>query len=375
MKLRKQKRSPLQTAAYRDLSSATVYRMSEEEAHEVFCQARWGSSDRVGCPGCGLIDNHYKRRQRRQWRCKACHRCFSVTSGTPFANRKLPLTELLPIFYEFAGSQKGASALALSGQLDVTVMTAFHNFSKLREVTFETQDKTQLEGVVQIDGGHFCGKPRKPNKRTKANPAHVNSRLNGRKQSIIPVKNFSNLEPWNQEKLRNRRIVVVLRQLYPEGSEGVGAVRTITEVVLAEDAQRVLPMLNKYVATNSIVQTDGGHAYRMMDPSKFVHQFVMHTQEYCTDDGVNNNQAESLFARLRRAEWGIHHGMRAPYMAMYAADAAWREDTRRMTRSERFRDVIKRAMRSGRSRGFWRYKQKQRLEGEHVFEPSVATGE
>jgi hypothetical protein len=48
--------------------------------------------------------------------------------------------------------------------------------------------------------------------------------------------------------------------------------------------------------------------------------------------------------------------MRERYVAMYAAEAAWREDTRRMTRSERFRDLIKKAMQTGQSQAFWRYK-------------------
>lgn len=355
-----------QKAAYRDLSSGAIYRMTEEQAHEQFCLARYGSTDVVECPGCRTTAKHYQRKRRFQWRCISCHRCFSVTTGTPFANRKLPFRKLLPVFYEFACCQKGASANASSGALDVTVGTSMHNFSKLREVLMLNQDKTPMHGLVQVDGGYFCGKPRKPNKKNPTNAAHVNSRLLSRKQSIIPAPR-SSMEPWNQEKLDKRRVVIVLRQLPPEGSGRSGATRTITEVVLQEDAASIVPILNKYVLPGSVIQTDGGTAYRRMDPSKHIHQPVNHTRCYSTEEGWNNNQAESFFGRMRRSEFGVFHGMRERYVAMYAAEAAWREDTRRMTRSERFRDLIKKAMQTGQSQAFWRYKQGERLKGDLLF--------
>ena len=91
--------------------------------------------------------------------------------------------------------------------------------------------------------------------------------------------------------------------------------------------------------------------------------------------GWNNNQAESYFSRMRRAEFGVNHGMRHQYLAFYAADYAWHEDTRRMTRSERFRDLIKKSMQCGRSAAFCGYKKRKRLTVEHLFAPPSAKGE
>ena len=34
-------------------------------------------------------------------------------------------------------------------------------------------------------------------------------------------------------------------------------------------------------------------------------------------EGVNNNQAESFFSRLRRWKYGVSHGVRPTYLAMY----------------------------------------------------------
>jgi transposase-like protein len=360
-----------QLARYRDMSDWEVYNMTDDEAHEVLCQGRWGGSDWVQCPSCNLFENHYKRPGRRQWRCKACQRCFSVTSDTPFAYRKLPLRRLVSVFYKFSAGQKGVSANSGASELGTTVTTAFHNFSKLREVMMQAQDKTPLEGVVQVDGGFFCGKPRKPNRQTKASSTRVNSTLLGRKQSIIP-RPFASLEPWNQAKRLNQRVVIVLRQLHPPGSDEKGAVRSITEVVRYENAESVVPILRKHIVAGSTVQTDGGTAYAKMDHAKYTHQPVVHKNEYSTIDGWNNNQAESYISRLRRAEFGTYHGMRKNYLSMYASEMAWREDTRRFSRSERFRDLIKKAMQSGKSTAFFRYKQGHRLKREHMFEATGA---
>ena len=48
-----------------------------------------------------------------------------------------------------------------------------------------------------------------------------------------------------------------------------------------------------------------------------------------SDDDACTNQAESYFARLRRAEWGQHHHISGLYLGAYAREMAWREDTRR----------------------------------------------
>jgi len=47
-------------------------------------------------------------------------------------------------------------------------------------------------------------------------------------------------------------------------------------------------------------------------------------------DGACTNQAESYFSRLRRAELGQHHHISGKYLAAYAVEMAWREDSRRM---------------------------------------------
>jgi transposase-like protein len=87
-----------------------IFTMSDEAAFELFRESRWGDGDPV-CPCCGCIDSHYFIRTRKQWRCKSCNHTFSITSGTLFANHKLPLRVYLGAVVLFTNTAKGFSAL------------------------------------------------------------------------------------------------------------------------------------------------------------------------------------------------------------------------------------------------------------------------
>ncbi len=315
------------------------------------------------CPICGTVDRHYIRRTRRQWRCKHCDTVFSVTTGTPFANRKISFRKLLVLLYEFVTAPDGCSANKLHSRLKVTLRTAYQNLMKSREALWEQRDLTPLQGLTQIDGGYFCGKPRRPRKRTKATSGIVNNKLRNRKAGMVPPDKKSKIEPWNLEKLKKRRVVLTMRQVSPE--KGVGSVRTIVAVVKSETAQQAIPVIRRYIGPTTEIWSDDGHGYTSLS-AWFEHRTVRHSAEYATDDGVNNNQAEAFFSRMRRGEYGSYHGMRPQYLAFYANEFAWRDDVRRMTLSEKFNDLVGKIFNCGPSKAWRGYAQGHRLGFEYM---------
>jgi hypothetical protein len=52
-------------------------------------------------------------------------------------------------------------------------------------------------------------------------------------------------------------------------------------------------------------------------------------QEAYSLNGACTNDAESFFARMRRAEIGHHHHIACPYLSRFAQEMAWREDHRK----------------------------------------------
>lgn len=129
--------------------------------------------------------------------------------------------------------------------------------------------------------------------------AIINNHLKNRKANIVP--NRSPTEQWNIEKLKKRRIVLVLRQIGEE--PGDGGVKSITCVLKAESPIEVIQAIKKYVALGTVIHTDDGKAFSSLNSIGYKHKTVRHSVEYSTVDGVNNNQAEAFFSRLRRAEY------------------------------------------------------------------------
>lgn len=357
-----------QSKAYRNLTQREISDMTESEARELFALMRWGSTTLIRCtnPACGELGQHYVRKSRNQWRCKVCHRDFSVTSGTAFADHKLPFKMLLSIIFEFISAPGGAAANRNHARWGVTVRTFYQNIAKLRECLWSTRDLTPLTGIVQIDSGYFCGKPRRANQRNKPTTTIINNKLRNRKAGMIPDKSITHSEVWNQEKLKNRRIVLVMRQLRLPLNTGLGAERTISVVMKAENANTVLSLVNKFVDPSALLWTDSGKEFSYL-AVQYDHQSVVHASEYMTWDGVNNNQAESFFARMRRSEYGVYHGMRPQYLAFYVSEYSWREDMRTKTLREKFDDMMRRVFQCGLSKAWRGYCQGYRLTQEYLY--------
>src|SRR5271163_3732549 len=126
----------LLSSAARTLTLASVVRMSDEEVERVFVRLRWADNKgNAYCPHCGCPTVYMARRPNGapRWRCKACRKDFSVTSGTLFAFHKMPLRSYLMAVAIFMNEVKGKSMLALSRDLGTQYKTAFVLAHKMRE--------------------------------------------------------------------------------------------------------------------------------------------------------------------------------------------------------------------------------------------------
>ena len=91
-------------------------------------QVRWPETNgEPVCPHCGGLNAYDCRRPNGapRFRCRACGKDFSITSGTLFAFHKLPLRTYLAAIAIFCNEVKGKSALALSRDLGMSYKTAF----------------------------------------------------------------------------------------------------------------------------------------------------------------------------------------------------------------------------------------------------------
>ncbi len=328
--------------------------MTEEQCFWKFVQLRWGSQDTVPCRKCGTVDRPYARVDRGQLRCRHCDHHFSPLSWTVFADRKMSFKKMLLAVCLFTASAKGIPALFLSRVLDVQAKTASVFVGKLRECLLLQADNDILQGVVEADGGHFCGKPRKGRVRFKTTAgdieAKLTAKLNGEKAPRRKPRSKAEARNWARRQLR--RIVMVVRETAMPGS---GASKTRIAIGYAENAKVAEAVMREMVKPGSVLMTDENAAYIPL-AAFYDHKSVQHSVEFSTDDGINENQAESFFSRMRRAEYGTYHGFRPKYLHDYAQEFAWREDTRRMTENEKLVDLSSRIFGNGLSRwwrGYW----------------------
>ncbi len=85
----------LLSKAARTLSLAQVARLSDDAAWGVFKAIRWADTEGAPfCPRCGCLKHSFIA-TRKLFKCGGCRHQYSVTSGTIFASRKLPIRDHL----------------------------------------------------------------------------------------------------------------------------------------------------------------------------------------------------------------------------------------------------------------------------------------
>lgn len=345
----------LKSSRLRDITAWDVSNLTEDDAFRLFCKYRWQSEVTQTCLHCGVIDSHYVRKSRREWRCKHCHECFSATKGTPFEDRKLPFKKIIFGLMLFLQTPAGISHHLLARNLDVQVKTAQVLVGKIREaIFFDRQQIDLMAGTVQIDGGHFGGRPRNGRIRRKSNDKDREAYVQAKLAGDPAAKKFRNrISKDNFRRRQNRRVVMVLRELFPE--KGKGAYRTVTAISQSEDERTAILLARTYIQPDSVVMSDENAAYNKFS-AYFDHQTVEHAVEFSTVDGVNDNQAESYFSRLRQYAKGIAKRIQPKYLADIAAEMAWREDVRRWTELQKLENLLSACFKRGLSRwwrGYW----------------------
>jgi len=312
------------------LSLAQVFRLSDKEAEAMFAKVRWADTDgQPVCPHCGGVDAYDCRRPNGapRFRCRACAKDFSITSGTLFASHKMPLRAYLAAIAIFCNEVKGKSMLALSRDLGASYKSIFVLCHKLREaMALEMKGRT-IGGqgkVAEIDGGYFGG---------YVKPANI-------KENRVDRR-------LRENQSGKRKCVVIVRE---RNGKSLPA-------VFRSEAQ-ALNFIRSHVVEGTVINADESAAWDDLH-ARFEMMRINHQEAYSLN-GACTNMAEGFFSRMRRAEIGHHHHVAGPYLIRYAQEAAWREDNKRVPNGDQVRRVAALAMLRKPSVDFSGYWQRRR---------------
>ncbi|MGO8777492.1 MAG: IS1595 family transposase [Rhodomicrobium sp.] len=296
------------------LSLAQVFRMSDSMAEETFRKVRWAETNGAPvCPHCGGVDAYECRRPNGslRFRCRACAKDFTLTSGTLFASHKLPLRVYLAAIAIFCNEVKGKSALAISRDLGLAYKSAFVLLHKLREAMAAEYKNRMIGGegkVAEVDGGYFGGYVKPSNLRENRRDRRLLKNQNGKRQ-----------------------VVVIVRE---RGGNSVPAV--------FKSESHAANFIKSRVTHGTTLNADEAGSWDGLHKNFEVAR-INHEEAYSLD-GTCTNWAESYFSRLRRSEIGHHHHVAGAYLLRYAQEASWREDNRRVSNGDQVHRIAHLAM-------------------------------
>lgn len=343
-----------------DFGSEDLEKLTPREAVMFVAEAIWGSTTYMPCAHCGTLDEHYWNATELRWKCKCCGKRFSVTSGTVLADHKLPLTKILKMAYSWANGASGLPALQVRRDWNVTYVTAFSLMHKFREGLLRGFNVGILAGVHEMDGadmngrryrekrnqpqgGSTPGKPKIPAQLLKSEVDPETGEIMGPPKP--PKFDKASKQP------EDRRLMVVMRQRGLAKRKGACATRVA--IALTESAKTVIAVATKFASTESRMMTDEDPSYAKFAQLFAKHDTINHSKAYSAPGGVNNNQAESFNWRMRRLVEGIYLSPSNKYLLDYAAEAAWREDARRLSTGKKLKNLLHTVLGVGLS-AWWR---------------------
>ena len=237
-------------------------------------KVRWPETNGAPvCPHCGGLKAYDCRRPNGapRFRCRACKKDFSITSGTLFASHKLPLRGYLAAIAVFCNEVKGKAALALSRDLGLSYKAAFVLCHKLREAMAE-----EMKGRVS------AATARSPRSMAVISAATSSLPISAKIASIAVLPKTKTASASCRHRARAQ---------WPFAPGRV-------------PPRRPCPRLHSVARRKgTVVNADEAASWDSLN-SHFEMKRINHQEAY-SEDGACTNWAEEYFSRLRRAEIGV----------------------------------------------------------------------
>jgi transposase-like protein len=223
--------------------------------------------DGFKCRSCGH-DEAWKISTKNSSRCKKCKKQTSITSGTIFQDRHIPLRLIFQAIWYVVSNKQGVSALGLQSVLGFgSYRTAWSWLHKLRRAMIRP-GRDKLSGIVEVDetlvGGSQSGK-------------------RGR-------------------GAEGKELVLVC--IEDKGKKGLGRVRL--KHIPNASGNTLLEAIKELVEPRSTIRTDGWKGYNSLKKNGYEHIILKHNEVEPGEDPTP--KVHRIASLLKRWLFGTHQG-------------------------------------------------------------------
>lgn len=291
---------------------------NEQACIDTIVETRWGIGENqdIVCPYCRK--HHCSTRKDRKFRCNKCKRNFSCKVGTIFEGSNLSLVKWFVAMYLISSHKKGISSYQLARDIDISQKSAWYMLQKVRSLY--AQDASEaLNGIVECDEVYIGGKEK--------------------------WKHQSMRTPNTQGRSTKTKTPVfgMMERSYIINEKGKNEFMSYVRAMVVEKTDRTTlePIIDRFIAEYSTVFTDELNAYNYLSSKGYEHKICNHGElQFVCEGEVYTNNIEGFWSHFRRMISGCYHDISDEHLQSYIDEACFRWNTRKMTESERFKQML-----------------------------------
>jgi transposase-like protein len=276
------------------LQAAIRHYSDEQVCIDTVAALRWPDG-KPTCPACGHQEHYYLKTQKR-WKCKECHKQFSVKLGTIFEDSPVHLDKWLCALWMLVNCKNGVSSYEVAKAIGVTQKSAWFMLHRLR---FALQDK---------DAG---------------------GKLGGGSHSKVEIdETFIGGKARNMHKSRRERMTTVGKYAAKTAVMGMlergGKVKT--RVIGQRVGKQMQQIIRENVAPGTWVMTDEFSGYSGLEPD-YTHLIGNHLERY-VHGNVHTQGIENFWSLLKRGLGGTYVAVEPFHLFRYVDEQAFRYNHR-----------------------------------------------
>ena len=260
------------------------------------------------CGKCGSMRTREASHAKMPYWCSDCRSYFSVKTGTPLANSKVPLRKWAIAIYLCLTSLKSVSSMKLHRDIGVSQPTAWFMLHRIREAWMpKTGGGKPFEGPVEADETYMGGKRKNMSNAKRAELAEQGAGRGPAGKTIVA------------------------------GMKDRDTNQVVAKVVASADKPTIHGFLATHVSLDATIYTDDALVYETL-PNP--HEAVKHSVAEYVRGKAHTNGVESFWSVLKRAHAGTFHKISPKHLDRYVQEFAGKHNVRDLDTLDQMRSVV-----------------------------------